>query len=143
MLGRARASLGQAAEGVALIGAALFRPGEPRVHGSKTLYLTWLAEAHAMAGDPAQARAVLEDALALNPRELYFRPETLRIRGDLSRSERRLDAAEADYRAALALARSIGANTFVQRSLSSLAGLQQSRGHAHTSPGGRRRGPRA
>jgi hypothetical protein len=51
----------------------------------------------------------------------------LRIRGDHLRAPGEFDAAEADYRAAIALAKSMGAKTLVQRAESSLAGLHASR----------------
>jgi predicted RNA polymerase sigma factor len=50
---------------------------------------------------------------------------TLRIRGDLARTEGRLEAAETDYETAVALARSMGASTLMQRAQSSLAGLRR------------------
>jgi predicted RNA polymerase sigma factor len=50
----------------------------------------------------------------------------LRVHGDLRHSLGQIEAAEADYQAAVGLARSIGAKVFIQRALSSLAGLQQS-----------------
>jgi class 3 adenylate cyclase/tetratricopeptide (TPR) repeat protein len=129
MLGRALAALGRADEGVAtMLGALGGRGGRPINRSSITMYMTWLAEAHAMAGDADRARAVIEEALAMNPRELFFRPETLRIRGDLARTEGRLEAAETDYETAVTLARSMGANTLMQRAQSSLAGLRRAQG---------------
>jgi class 3 adenylate cyclase/tetratricopeptide (TPR) repeat protein len=124
-MGRANAALGRAAEGAAMIEAVVVKAGRKGSRGSQTMYLTWLAETHAMAGDEAKASAFLEEALTHNPREIFFRPETLRIRGDLFRTQGRADAAEADYRQAAEIARSMGAATLEQRALSSLAGLKR------------------
>jgi tetratricopeptide (TPR) repeat protein len=128
MLGRARAALGRPAEGAAMMDESLHGAGQPPVRGSMTMYLTWLAEAHAMNHDLDLAQVAIEKALSINPRELFFRPETLRVRGDLLHGLGRIDLAVADYRAAVELARSMGAKVFVARALSSLAGLQQSGG---------------
>ncbi|HZC17288.1 MAG TPA: AAA family ATPase [Caulobacteraceae bacterium] len=127
-LGRALAALGSAREGAALIEAALFGPGVRGARGSQTLYLTWFAEALVAAGDAEGAGRALEEALGVNPGETYFRPETLRVRGDLARARGRVDDAEADYQAAVALARSMGAAALAQRAMSSLAGLRGSQG---------------
>jgi tetratricopeptide (TPR) repeat protein len=126
MLGRARAGLGHASEGAAMIDRSVHQRRRVRRNGSDTMYLTWLAEAYAMAGDSARAEAALEEALTVNPLETFYRPETLRLRGDLRRAQARPADAKADYEAALALARSIGAVAFARRAISSLAGLQGS-----------------
>ncbi|HLK25711.1 MAG TPA: hypothetical protein VKT30_13740, partial [Caulobacteraceae bacterium] len=128
--GRALAALGRAEEGERMLEAALFGTGERRIRASQTLYLSWLAEARAMAGDAARAAAVIEEALAVNPRELYVRPEMLRIRGDFRRTEGDEDGAAADYRAAVDLARSIGAEAWLRRAQSSLAALERTGGRA-------------
>jgi class 3 adenylate cyclase/tetratricopeptide (TPR) repeat protein len=123
MLGRARAGLGQPAVGAALIDQRVRgRPGGRR-NSADTMYLTWLAEAYAMGGDVPRAEGAIEDALAINPLEIFFRPETLRLRGDLRRGEGRPDDARADYAAAVTLARSMGAVTLARRALSNLTGL--------------------
>jgi len=127
-LGRALVALGRGGEGAALIEASLLGPGERAVRPSQTLYLTWFAEALAATGDAARGAAMLEEALIVNPGEIYFRPETLRIRGDLAHADGRFDAAEADYLAAIDFARSSGAAVLAQRASSSLAGLRRSQG---------------
>ena len=98
MLGRARAALGRPAEGAAMLDEVLHGPGHTRTRGAMTMYLTWLAEAHAMNRAVEPAQAAIEEALSVNPRELFFRPETLRVRGDLRHSLGQIEAAEADYR---------------------------------------------
>jgi class 3 adenylate cyclase/tetratricopeptide (TPR) repeat protein len=127
-LGRALVGLGRAAEGAGLLEAALYRAGERDARASQTLYLTWFAEALAAMGDGERAAAVLEEALSVNPGEIYYRPETLRVRGDFARAAGRIDNAELDYQAAVGLARSMGAAVLAQRAVSSLAGLHRSRG---------------
>jgi tetratricopeptide (TPR) repeat protein len=125
-LGRAQADLGRPAEGAALMAASLHGPGQAAVRSSMTMYLTWLAEVHDALGATELALATIENALSVNPQEVFFRAESLRVRGDLSRRRGALDSARADYRAAVALARSIRAEVFVQRTLASLAALDRS-----------------
>ena len=126
LLGRARADLGHPAEGAALMDLSLHGPGQASVRSSMTMYLTWLAEAHDAHGAIELAQATLDEALTVNPQELFFRAETLRVRGDLSRRRGAVESARADYQAAVSLARSIGADVFVRRALASLAGLNRS-----------------
>jgi class 3 adenylate cyclase/tetratricopeptide (TPR) repeat protein len=126
MLGRARFSLGDPAQGAALMHASLRGPGAPANRNSMTMYLTWLAEAQSEAGALDLAGETLEQALSVNPRELFFRPETLRVRGDRHRALGQIAESRSDYLAALGLARSIGAAVLVQRATASLAGLEHS-----------------
>jgi class 3 adenylate cyclase/tetratricopeptide (TPR) repeat protein len=122
-LGRARAGLGQAAEAAAMMDRWVHERPEVRRRSLVTMYLTWLAEAYAMADEAARAGAAVEEALSINPPEIFFRPEALRLRGDLRRGEGRLAEARADYEAALAQARSMGAEALVQRAEASLAAV--------------------
>ncbi len=60
----------------------------------------------------------------INPPEIFFRPETLRLRGDLRRGVGRLAEAKADYEAALTFARSIGAEVLAARARASLFAIE-------------------
>src|SRR5262249_21362389 len=66
VLGRARAGLGRAAEGASMVDDGVRGRIDGRRHGSDTMYLTWLAEAYAMAGDIAKAESAVLDALTAN-----------------------------------------------------------------------------
>ena len=79
-----------------------------RVNGSLVnvpTRLTWLAEAQALGGAPADGLRTIKEALTVNPEERYWRPETLRVRGEIRRRQSEEELAEADFRDAIALAR--------------------------------------
>ncbi len=120
-LGRALAGLGDTAGGPRLIGEGLRGMADAGHRVALTVYLTWLAEAEALAGDLRQALATLDRALCANPGELFFRPETLRLRGDLRFRLGRAAEAVEDARAALALSSGMRATRFHRRAVESLA----------------------
>jgi tetratricopeptide (TPR) repeat protein len=128
MLGWARAQLGRASEGVALIRQGLAGLAEAGFRGSITVALTLLAEAQALDGKLDDAINTIEEALQANPEELYFRPETLRIRGDLRLELGQAELAEADFREEIALAQKMTAKSFELRATASLARLLASQG---------------
>ena len=122
-LGRARTGLGLAEEGVTLLkqGVAGMLAGPVRV--GVTMHLTWLAEAHIRAGSIDEAGAAAEDALRVNPQELFMRPESLRIRGEIRVRVGRLAEAEHDFVSAIELANRMGARRFAQRATTGLQDL--------------------
>ena len=65
----------------------------------------------------------LEEALTVNPDERFWRPETLRLRGDIHRQQGEEELAEADFRDAIALAREMSAKAWELRAATSLARL--------------------
>ena len=119
VLGRALADLDRAEEGCGLIREGLRGMTRTGSRVAATMYLTWLAEAQALDGGLDDALDTLDQALSINPQELFFRPETLRLRGDLRAKTGRADDAETDYRDAIALAKTMGAKLFHQRALES------------------------
>jgi tetratricopeptide (TPR) repeat protein len=123
VLGQARAQLGRANEGVALI-----RQGIAGLHeiGMRvtTPYLTAeLAVAQEREGAIADALETAEQALQANPKEFFYRPEELRIRGELRLKQGQTEPAEADFREAIALAQKMGGKAWELRATSSLARL--------------------
>ncbi len=123
VLGMARAKLGHPGEGVNLLRKAVV---EMRTNGhpcTMTHALTWLAEAQALAGAVDDALKTIGDALAANPEELYFRPETNRVRGELRLMGGDRAAAEADFREAIATAQRMRAKSWELRATTSLAHL--------------------
>src|SRR6185437_9793569 len=82
VLGRARAGLGRSAEGIALIREGLDAMAEAGIRVAITEYLTLLAEAQAFDGALQFAVQSADEALKINPEELFFRPESLRLRGE-------------------------------------------------------------
>jgi tetratricopeptide (TPR) repeat protein len=128
-LGYARAQLGRAAEGIALIRQGI--DTWVRVGQRLTVphFTTSLATAQFQAGAVGDALETVEQALNFNPEELVHRPETLRIRGEIRFQQADLQQAEADFRDAIALACSMGAKAWELRTTTSLARLLAQQGH--------------
>jgi len=127
-IGRARAELGRATEGVALIRRGIagllevgFRLGIP-------IYTASLAAAQRREGAIADALETVEQALRANPDQLVSRPEMLRLRGELRLKQGQMESAEADFREAIALAQKMGAKTLELQATTSLARLLSKRG---------------
>jgi len=121
-LGHARAQLGRAIEGIALIrqgiaGLLEIGTGEP---GN---YTAWLAQAQERDGAIVDALAAVEQALQANPDVLLSRPETLRLRGELRLKHGQTELAEAGFREAIDLARSMSAKAWELRAATSLGRL--------------------
>lgn len=131
-LGWARAALGRTREGSALIheGITSYAAIGGRLGASG--YLTYLAAAQAMDGAITQALDTIDMALHANPEERAFRPEALRVRGELRLEQGRTEAAQADFREAIMLARSMNAKSWELRATMSLARMLGSRGEAST-----------
>ena len=94
----------------------------------RSLYLCLLCEAQALAGAIEDALVTVDQALQVNPDELFYRPETLRLRGELKlkrRSENgaHRELAERDFREAITLAQSMSAKSWELRATTSLARL--------------------
>jgi predicted ATPase len=127
-LGLARAELGHTADGVALLRQALADVTEKGSRWEITKLLTYLAEAQALDGAVADALRTIDDALQANPQELVFRPETLRVRGELRLRQGDRGLAEADFREAILLAKKLGAKAWELRATVSLARLLAKQG---------------
>jgi len=128
VLGWARAQLGRADEGSALIRQGLAGLAEVGTRLYVTDRLTRLAEAQALDGKLGDASNTIEEALQANPEELYFRPETLRIRGDLRLELGQAELAETDFREAITLAQKMSAKLWELRATMSLARLLAKQG---------------
>jgi tetratricopeptide (TPR) repeat protein len=127
-LGLARALLGRAAEGIALIlqaRDALVQTGNR--NGLQGL-MTYLAAAQLRAGAVGDSLETVEQALNFNPDIAIGRPETLRIRGELRLTQGELQLAEVDFRDSIAMARSMGAKAWELRTTMSFARLLDNRG---------------
>jgi class 3 adenylate cyclase/tetratricopeptide (TPR) repeat protein len=128
VLGRARAELGCATEGIVLIrqGIAGFleiggRLGIP-------IHTASLAAAQALEGAIDDALETVEQALLANPDLLSYRPEMLRLRGELLLKQSRTEPAEADFREAIALAQKMSAKAWELRATMSLARVLNEQG---------------
>jgi class 3 adenylate cyclase/tetratricopeptide (TPR) repeat protein len=127
-LGRAKAGLGSAAEGVTLIRKGLAGMAGTSSRNWVTVYMTWLAEAYALAGLLDEALDAAREALCINPQELFFRPESFRLRGEILLRDGKPGEAERDFLDALVLAKKMGAWRFYDRATCSLQQLLRSRG---------------
>jgi len=134
-LGWARAQLGQVPEGIELIRRGLIETARNRMRNFIPRYLTYLAAAQILDGAVADASGSLDQALEANPQELLYRPETIRLRGELQLSRGQSEQAQADFLEAIALARGMSAKGWELRATMSLARLlaqRQRRAEART-----------
>jgi tetratricopeptide (TPR) repeat protein len=127
-LGLAEVALGQPGYGMPIINLGLEGLNERGGLAAMTLYLGWVAMAQSLDGKMPEALATIENALQVNPEELVWRPETIRIRGELRRRLGQTDGAEADFHDAIALAQKIGAKAWELRASMSLARVLIKRG---------------
>ena len=127
-LGHARAQLGRATEGIALIRQGLAVLLEIGTRIAETGFTAWLAEAQKREGAIADALETVERSLQANPDELVNRPDALRLRGELRLKQRQTELAETDFREAIALAQKMGAKAWELRATMSLAGLLANQG---------------
>ena len=123
ILGLARAQLGRATEGVELIRRGIAGRREIGQRVGISSLLTNLAAAQAREGVIVDALETVEQALQANPDELIYRPETLRLRGELRLIQGQTELAEAGFREAIALAQKIGAKAWELRATTSLADM--------------------
>ncbi len=124
ILGRARSERGDAETGLSLMLEGLEAMGSTRSRAGMTMYLTWLAATRAASGAYEKALQTLEQALTINPRERFFRPETLRLRGELHVAAGDQKRAAVDFARAIRLADIMQARLFRQRAVDSLARMQ-------------------
>ncbi len=108
VLGRAIAETSPE-EGLTLMRDGLARMGETRSKAGVSMYLTWLTEAAVLANDAAAAQSAIEEALAVNPSEAFFRPDALVARAGLQAASADQAGAEASRAQAAALAQRMGA----------------------------------
>jgi hypothetical protein len=85
--------------------------------------LTSLAIAQNLEGATGDALETAEQALNFNAEDAYYRPETLRIRGEVRLKLGDLQLAEADFRESIAMARSMDAKAWELRTTISLSRL--------------------
>jgi predicted ATPase len=124
------------ATGLPLLRSALDELHDMRFHLRYAAYLGMLADGLGAAGQMAQARATIEEALEWSNRseERWYMPELLRIKGELSRLEGSAVAvrtAEDHYREALDWASRQDALSWELRAAMSLAQLWEQHGRPH------------
>jgi class 3 adenylate cyclase/tetratricopeptide (TPR) repeat protein len=128
-LGQARAQLGRTTEGIALIRQGLAAMLEIGMLLTVPYVIASLAEAQEREGLIADALETVEQSLEAKPKELlFYRPEALRLRGELRRKQGQMKLAESDFRESIALAQKMRAKHPELRSTMSLARLLDSQG---------------
>jgi predicted ATPase len=123
VLGQARAHLGSTSEGIALIRRGIASEFEVGARVSIPFDTTSLATAQMLDGKIVQALETVEQALQVNPDQLYSRPEAIRVRGELRLRQNQIELAGVDFYEAIGIARKIGAKAWELRSKMSLARL--------------------
>jgi class 3 adenylate cyclase/tetratricopeptide (TPR) repeat protein len=127
-LGLAEAALGNPAEGMPKVEAGLRDLTETGTGIMMTLYLSWIGVSQWLDGKVPEALATIEKALQVNPAELSWRPDTIRLRGELHWRLGHTQQAERDFREAIAVAQKIGAKAWELRAAMSLAKTLRKRG---------------
>ena len=121
-LGWARARLGELGEGIALIRKGMSGIVEVGSDAKVRDYQA-LADAQILDGAIADALITVEQALCANPEERWMRPESFRLRGRIGLEQGQIQLAEADFREAIGLARSMNAKILELRATTSIARL--------------------
>ncbi len=128
VLGQARAHLGRATEGIALIRQGIADMLEGGSRFSVSNFTAWMAAAQEREGAIVDALETVEQALLANPDELVHRPEIRKLRGELRLKQGDTELAEADFCEAIALAQKMGAKAWELRASMSLAGILAKQG---------------
>jgi class 3 adenylate cyclase/tetratricopeptide (TPR) repeat protein len=115
VLGRATAGLGETVQGLEMIRSGIAAMDATGSRVGLTLYLSWLAEAECFAGRAEEAALTLERALAANPEERFYLPETLRLKAQLLSASNRRDERLALLNQSQNLAIAAGGRWFLQR----------------------------
>ena len=129
--GRSLIALGQAQEGLALLTQGLAELRATGACATTPMLLTWLAEAHAMLGQPAEEQNCLAEAARIieTTEERVGEAELLhRVPGDLLNAAGDRSGAERHYRQAIAVAERQSAKLFQLRASVSLARLWRDQG---------------
>jgi len=123
-LGQARAQLGRTTEGIALIRQGLAAMLEIGMRLTVPYVIASLAEAQEREGLIVDALETVEQALQADPKELLnYRPEALKLRGELQLKQGQTELAESGFRESIALAQKMMAKHPELRATMSLARL--------------------
>jgi tetratricopeptide (TPR) repeat protein len=121
--------LGRTTEGITLIREGIAALLEIGMHVTTPYLIAELAVAQHREGLIDDALETVEQALQANPKELlFYRPDALRLRGELRLKQGQTELAEADFRGSIALAQRMSAKSTELRTTMSLARLLDSRG---------------
>jgi tetratricopeptide (TPR) repeat protein len=130
VLGSARAQLNCTTEGIALIREAMAALQETGLRSRIEKFFTaHLAAAEERAGKLFDALETVGRALPAYTDELVFRPEILRLRGEIQLKRGQTAQADANFREAIALAQTMSAKAWALRATMSLARLLVKQAH--------------
>jgi hypothetical protein len=125
--GWARAQLGEVSGAAASIRAGLAELDSLKWYFGRTLLVSLLGETQAHAGAGNDAIVTVEQALNSHAEELWYRPFTICLRGELrlryTTNSTRFDLSEEDFRAAIELSQKMNAKSSELRASTSLARL--------------------
>jgi class 3 adenylate cyclase/tetratricopeptide (TPR) repeat protein len=119
----ARAQMGEGSGAADRIREALAEFDAIKFYSSRTWFLCLLCETQVLAGALDDALVTVEQALEVNPDELLYRPEALRLRADLQLKQGDTELAVVGFREAIELAHRMGAKSDELRATISLARL--------------------
>jgi tetratricopeptide (TPR) repeat protein len=126
-LGHARAQLGLTHEGIQLMRNGISRLLELRSIGAIEAFHTYLALAQEREGTVPDALQTIERVVDVNNEILAWRPEALRVRGELRLLAGQTDQADSDFQNSIALARRMGAKLWELRTTMNLVRLLRDR----------------
>ena len=112
--------MGHATEGIAPIRQGIDRIREIGTPLGINAFTAYLAKVQARADAIADALETVEEDLQTNSDELFYRPETLRLRGELRLKQGQTELAESGFREAIAPARRMGAKAWELRETTNL-----------------------
>ena len=129
----ARAQMGENCEAVESIREGLRECDALKFHSSRAEFLRMLSETQARAGATRDAFVTVELALQANSDELVWRPDALRVRGELGLhtapgGKAQFEIAKQDFREAIEMARKMGARSLELRATTSLARILDHQG---------------
>jgi tetratricopeptide (TPR) repeat protein len=128
VLGYARSQVGSASEGIRLIREGTAGLVEMGMRVGIANFTAYLSAAQERGGAVVDALQTVEQALNASPDEIVYRPETLRLRGELRLKLGQTELAEADFREAITLAQNMQAKAWELRATTSLARLLAKQG---------------
>jgi predicted ATPase len=111
------------AEGITLLRRGIAEMLEVEARPEVGFYTACLAEALEREGAIHDALETVEQALQLNSEQAVYRPEILRVRGELRFKQGQTELAEVDFREAIVLAQKMSAKAYELRTTASLARL--------------------
>jgi tetratricopeptide (TPR) repeat protein len=126
-LGQARAQIGLTHEGIQLIRKGISMLLELRSILGVEMLSTYLALAQQREGAVSDALETLERHANVNNEILAWRPEALRVRGELRLLAGQTDQADSDFQNSIALARKMGAKVWELRTTMNLVRLLRDR----------------